>query len=376
MTDRGPFPPLRLFKHAAHSFESNSKGGVDDATQYRSKLRSAMVVYKWEQRLISQKIKSIVANAFILWRIRRSSDLLEFTHFFKDIESYRTSINRETSMGSFVFQFSPKLVHFAASLSQIQKPKYSEDESKIEPSSNEGLPLFAAVREKNRYRVDFFNSSDGVSLKLRYQPHPQRHNNLRKHCALCRSGISRKRSKFTCAACNVHLCIRIQKDRRKSFWSKRHESKRLEDICLVEKSATSNNNSTPHESDRSQPDWTPSIIDNDPLHLTPTNSRAKSADTIAKRAARTPPSTKRQCTRKATSVSRVDQMYQPQIRTHATVPCDIDCRRQPLPGKENSAHAYEDCSRSMHGLCVYSPDSKLGGSEYEGFAAGGFCQSC
>lgn len=116
VSSNGPFPPLKLFKHGTQSFYSKTKGGVEGATEYRSTLRSSMVVCKWEQKLFSQTIKSVLANAFIIWKLKRRSDLLHSMDVFKSIESYRNAINRDTSLGNFVLNIAPKLLHFADSI--------------------------------------------------------------------------------------------------------------------------------------------------------------------------------------------------------------------------------------------------------------------
>lgn len=51
---KGPFDPLTLFKHGSQAFYFRTKGGVDGSTQYRSTLRSSIVVFKWEQKLSRQ----------------------------------------------------------------------------------------------------------------------------------------------------------------------------------------------------------------------------------------------------------------------------------------------------------------------------------
>ena len=66
---RGPFPPLKLFKHASQSFYSKTKAGVYGATQQRAILRSSTSHFQWEQKLVSQILKTIAINSFIGWRM-------------------------------------------------------------------------------------------------------------------------------------------------------------------------------------------------------------------------------------------------------------------------------------------------------------------
>lgn len=85
-----------------------------------------------------------------LWKTRKHSDLLKFTHSFKGIERYCTSIHRETSLGNFVIKVSPKILQIAHSLSQIQQPIHSENKSNTEPKPDDCLHIYAAVREKKK----------------------------------------------------------------------------------------------------------------------------------------------------------------------------------------------------------------------------------
>lgn len=46
VSEQGPFPTLKLFKHGSQSFYSTNNGDVDGAAQYRSTLRSSMVALR------------------------------------------------------------------------------------------------------------------------------------------------------------------------------------------------------------------------------------------------------------------------------------------------------------------------------------------
>ena len=63
------FVPLKLFKHAAQSFYSKTKGGVDGSAQYCAIMRSSTSKRKWEQKIVSQTLKTVCINSFFGWRI-------------------------------------------------------------------------------------------------------------------------------------------------------------------------------------------------------------------------------------------------------------------------------------------------------------------
>lgn len=102
--------------------------------------------------------------------------------------------------------------------------------TEIRTSTPEGSRLVQLVHVKRRNRVSFFNTPDGVAIRLQLQPHLLRQNNTNKHCELCGSGTAQSRSKFMCGTCQVHLSTRTLRSNRNSCWAKWHETKLLEEI--------------------------------------------------------------------------------------------------------------------------------------------------
>ena len=88
-----PLPPLKRYKHSSQSLYSKTKGGVDGATQERAMLRSSTSHFKWEQKLISQTIKTLAINGFIALSIFQRRDLLEDGASFRSLNSYRNALN-------------------------------------------------------------------------------------------------------------------------------------------------------------------------------------------------------------------------------------------------------------------------------------------
>lgn len=178
-----------------------------------------MVVLKWEQKLISQIIKSIVASAFILWKMKRRTDFLESMDTLRSVKNVHVASNRDISLGNFVLHVSPKLLQHVESLAGAiyGKPDYEEEAGeRIEPDSEGGLRLFQVVSVRNRYKTESFNSDDGVPLRLRYQSYTQRYVSESKHCDLCGCGMKRRRRNLKCDTCGVHLCIRLKAIKRKT----------------------------------------------------------------------------------------------------------------------------------------------------------------
>ena len=73
VNEKGPFPPLKLFKHASQSLYSKTKSGVDGSAQSRAFLRSSTSSFKWEQKIVSQTIKTLTVNSFIAWRMTQKT---------------------------------------------------------------------------------------------------------------------------------------------------------------------------------------------------------------------------------------------------------------------------------------------------------------
>lgn len=228
----GPFDPLKLFKHGPQTFYSRTKGSFDGYTQYRSKLRSSMVVFKWKRKFMAQTIKSIVANAFIIWNINRWSDLLESKEKFQNLEKYPASINRGVSFGTLVLDLYPKLVRYADQMAP-KESSAADSLAQISANTEEEELLRERVSQNRWNKISFFNSPDGRKIRLQLQPHPQRHTHQHKHCALCGSGVKRHRGKFMCISCGVHLCVRVSKDKRRSCWSKWQAKKRLDEVQTI-----------------------------------------------------------------------------------------------------------------------------------------------
>jgi hypothetical protein len=114
---------------------------------------------------------------------------------------------------------------------QLQQRNDPADLDIVEITDIEEARLLALAQRRRGNRIMFFNSPDGIKLRLHVHPHNQRQlSGTPKYCCLCGSGDSgskRHRTTFKCTGCDAHLCARAHPGQRKSCWSIWHESRRL-----------------------------------------------------------------------------------------------------------------------------------------------------
>lgn len=102
----------------------------------------------------------------------------------KTIQSYRTAINRYTSLDNFFLDIGPNRLHFVVIIANILKSNANAEADKIKQTSEEVICLYRAVKEKIRYIIDLFNSLHAVSVIVKYISHLRRHTGIRTHCSL------------------------------------------------------------------------------------------------------------------------------------------------------------------------------------------------
>lgn len=166
----GPFVPgVRLFKHSIQSIYSKTKGGVDGMTQWRSIMRSPTSSMKWEQKLVTQCLKTVLVNAFIGFRLLQVEHLLGSSSSFKSLTAFRNSLNAVESFPTFLYETSTELTAWATFLREQAEGNANEVEAstengEVEPGDSARLKDLALKRKRNR--LDFFNSVDGISLRF------------------------------------------------------------------------------------------------------------------------------------------------------------------------------------------------------------------
>ena len=91
--------------------------------------------------------------------------------------------------------------------------------------------LISKAKSRKRYRLRFFNSPDGVALRLNLQRHDHDSMPEAKYCALYGNNTKTQfrghRTRIQCKQCNVHLCIKSWKPFKRSCWDVWHSFKRL-----------------------------------------------------------------------------------------------------------------------------------------------------
>lgn len=189
---------------------------------------------KCNQKLVVQTLKNIVVNNVLAWRMLERVDVLESAQTFQTPNCYRPILNKVQSFGYFVLDVSIKLIHHASRLSNNDEQIEDKDEA-VKPSTEEEGRLLAIAKSKQRNRVAFLNSADGVKLRLVFQPHTQKDTKTKRNHVICGCGTERRRSNYKCSTCDDHLCVRELKSKRRSFWAEWHEYKRLEDVASVKR---------------------------------------------------------------------------------------------------------------------------------------------
>ena len=222
------FPPLKLFKHGTQSLYSKTKGGVDGSAQARAILRSSTSSLKWEQKIVSQTLKTLAINAFIAWRMAEKESLLQSKEAFGSLEKFRASLNKVQSLADFIHDVSRELLAHAEILKRTDG--LSEEDETMEVTADEIVHLRALAVSRKKKRIPFFNGSEGARLRLQVRGHEQKQQAQAKYCSLCGNntdGWRGHRTTFKCSHCDVHLCVRTYPGLRKSCWDVWHSTKEL-----------------------------------------------------------------------------------------------------------------------------------------------------
>jgi hypothetical protein len=231
------YPPVKLFRHGFQSLYSRTKGGVDGSAQAKAILRSSTCSFKWEQKTVSQTLKTLAVNAFIAWRFLQVKTHLETKESFRDLDHFRACLNSVQSLADFVLDTSKEMLIVADKREKESRAEQQNSGESQPPHSGLSLEeqsrLRAAATFRKRYRIPFFNSEDGVKLRLLVTGHDTRHVDSERHCALCgnnsaTNGWRGHRTSFKCSICDVHLCVRLHQGYRKNCWTIWHSQRRLE----------------------------------------------------------------------------------------------------------------------------------------------------
>ena len=179
---------------------------------------------------MSQTIKTLAVNAFIAWPMNERPQILTSKEDFGGIDHYRDVLNGVQSFADFVLDVSRELLIHAHQISMASRHTVGGQERNgdVDIPGAESASLRAMAGRRKNKRVAFFNSEDGIKLRLEVRPHNQRQlpGTIKYYC-LCGSSARRRRTTFKCSTCDFHLCARTHPGQRKSCWGIWHEAKRL-----------------------------------------------------------------------------------------------------------------------------------------------------
>lgn len=141
---------------------------------------------KWEQKAVGQTLKTLFVNSCIAWRIVEKKDLVDDGEMFQSLNFYRQSLNSVDSLSDFCFEASAELLRYADTLDQpTTEHDMNAETDDVENIGEEAAQLTALAVQRKRNRLSFFNSSDGMKLRLRVSGHRQKQMRNERWCALC-----------------------------------------------------------------------------------------------------------------------------------------------------------------------------------------------
>ena len=187
ITERGPFVHVHISKHGSQTLYNKTKGGVNGNAQMRAILRCSTDTLKWEQKVVTQILKSITVNAWVAWRQLQRQDLLASSKNFKGLEQHRHAPNRVESLADFIYELTLELLAYAETLEKEDDRSDSRPQPKRlgKLRRNELKRLILKAKARKRYRLLFFKSADGITLRLNVVRHEHYSILEEKYCALC-----------------------------------------------------------------------------------------------------------------------------------------------------------------------------------------------
>jgi transposase-like protein len=135
------------------------------------------------------------------------------------------------SLADFIYDVSRELLIHAEKLGWDSSTTPATASPSVGVSNAELTRLHGIAKRRVRKRILFFNTEDGLRLRLMATTHQQKQTPLSMYCALCGNnadteGNSRSfrghRFSFKCSLCEVHLCVRTYTGLRKSCWDMWH----------------------------------------------------------------------------------------------------------------------------------------------------------
>lgn len=153
---------------------------------------------------------------------------------FKGLDQYKHALKRVKSLADFIYELTTELLAHAETVdkeddrvaTQTCSTSYQRPLRK-----NEQKRLISKAKQRKRFRILFFNSSDGISLRLQTQRHDHSGTDEEKYCAICgnktKTSFRDHRTRNMCKQCHVHLCVKIGKPFKRCCWDVWHSVKKL-----------------------------------------------------------------------------------------------------------------------------------------------------
>jgi hypothetical protein len=182
--DSGAFySPVKLFRHGMQSLYSKTKGGVDGSAQDNFEI--AHIVSQMGAKDCKSDHENTLCRRFHCLENATDEITLANQGIFQDLERFRSCLNSVQSLADFVLDASKELLIVA----DKKEKEYITDEgytvgilSQDNPVTDEEVSrLIAAARSRKRYRIPFFNTEDGIKLRLVVAGHETKHIEFERH---------------------------------------------------------------------------------------------------------------------------------------------------------------------------------------------------
>lgn len=102
-------------------FNTNTKVWLDVETQQMAILRRSPSHLQWEQKLVSQIIKTVCVNAYISWVMFFLRDILTFPDTFKGLNKYRNALKRVQCIAYYMLKVVQDILICAQTLSSAEE---------------------------------------------------------------------------------------------------------------------------------------------------------------------------------------------------------------------------------------------------------------
>ena len=122
-------------------------------------------------KIVSQTIKTLAVNSFIAWPMTQKRNLFESRVSFQSLNSFRYSVNTVESFADVIYDPSRELLNYAEFTESLEV-KEVDTHNEISGENVQRLCRLAVARK--RRRLLFFNTSDGVMLRLSVPRHVMR----------------------------------------------------------------------------------------------------------------------------------------------------------------------------------------------------------